>query len=79
MATGKRITSEAALRLAGKAGQRVTEIVRGAVFGARPRAHTSGDTAYSNQSAQGIGPRSVYDGPARSARPGEPILRRAKR
>jgi hypothetical protein len=29
-------------------------------------------------SALGIGPRSVWTGPPRAARPGEPILRRAK-
>lgn len=78
MGTGKRITADRALNLAAREGHRLTTIVRAGIFGSRPRVGTSGDTAYSERPAIGVPPRSVWNGPNRAARPGEPILRRAK-
>jgi hypothetical protein len=63
-------------RRAGAAG---THITRLRLFGTRHTPATDASMAQSEHSANGIGPRSVWTGPARAADAGAPVLRRPNR
>ena len=82
MNNGRRDILGAAARYHGAAA---TRIVATAVFGTRHTPDTNASDAYSQRSAVGVFtvgaaavPSSVWNGPPRAARTGEPVLRRAK-
>lgn len=65
------------LRLGRALGPAGVYISRQAAYGTRETPATSASDARDQRSANGRGPRSVYDGPRRApGRPGTPALRR---
>jgi hypothetical protein len=67
-----------AMAAARRAGAGATQVARVQAYGTRRDPAPNASEAFSSQAAIGIGPRSVWNGPRRAARPGEPVLRRAK-
>lgn len=67
-----------AMAAARRGGATATLVGRTQAWGTRPMPGGNASEAYAQTSASGVGPRSVWTGPRRAARPGEPILRRAQ-
>jgi len=75
-------TRESLVKTARAHGITMHRIVNTAIYGTRHQPDVNASQAWSKQSAIGHAristPSSVWNGPAKAARPGEPVLRRAK-
>lgn len=58
-------------------GAVATLLARVQAYGTRRDPAATASEAFPSQAAIGVGPRSVWNGPRRAARAGEPVLRRA--